>query len=191
MLAAAIRASLIEAGEPDTRLQAEPATTQQPGSSHKQQQESLPVSVSAASAQERQLISLSNQQQQTKKQQQEEQGLPNGHGQSAPSAFSAAAWQFGGMPSALQDTGSSMSTGQGVSELVYGHAGIAQFQGQMRPSWSSNALLQDCEQDADGIVSASSTPAGGETCSHVAVAQHLSSVSTNSWCLNCFRCSCI
>ncbi len=203
MLAAAIRASLVEAGEPDTSMQSASASSphQQPhaaGTLKDQQQDSLLVPVPSSSVTQQAAGSLQDQQQlqgqrqqqyggqpqqqqhhqhsQQQQQQQQQygqqqqqqqaghdhqqQGLPHGLGVS--SGFDAAAYQFGGMAAALQGTALSKGQSQGSSQQ-----GLEQAKGiQMRPSWSSSALMQAECGEAEPLVSAASTPADG-TCSFV------------------------
>ncbi len=185
MLAAAIRASLIEAGEPDTSVQSASASSpnQQPHAADRlkdQQQDSLPVPVPSSSVTQQAAGSLQDQQQlqghrqqqygqqqqdqqrqyhqhsQQQQQQQQpghhhqQQGLPDELG--VTSGFDAAAYQFGGMAAAP-----SKGQSQGSSQQ-----GLEQARGtQMRPSWSSSALMQaECEE-AEPLVSAASTPVDG------------------------------
>ncbi len=202
MLAAAIRASLIEAGEPDTSMQSASASSphQQPhaaGTLKDQQQDSLLVPVPSSSVTQQAAGSLQDQQQlqgqrqqqyggqpqqqqhhqhsQQQQQQQQQygqqqqqqpghdhqqQGLPHRLGVS--SGFDAAAYQFGGMAAALQGTALNKGQSQGNSQQ-----GLEQAKGiQMRPSWSSSALMQAECGEAEPLVSAASTPADG-TCSFV------------------------
>lgn len=173
MLAAAIRASLIEAGEPDTSQQAECATSSHqpdsqpsPSDHDRQQQDGMPLSspsVAAAALQQPYADQHQPSHSQQQRQQQHQQALPNGHG--LASSFSAAAYQLGNMASALQDTASTSAAGQGNAHRDSGKVGTAELAGHMRPSWSTTALLhmdgQRDHQDGDGLVSASSTPAPG------------------------------
>ena len=192
MLAAAIRASLIEAGEPDTSMQSASATSphQQPHATDRlmdQQQDSLPVPVPSSSVTQQAAGSLQDQQQlqgerqqqyggqqqhhqhsQQQQQQQQQygqqlrpghdppqQGLPDRFG--VTSGFDAAAYQFGGIAAALQGTAPSKGQSQGSSQQ-----GLEQARGmQMRPSWTSNALMQGGYEEAEPLVSAASTPVDG------------------------------
>lgn len=188
MLAAAIRASLIEAGEPDTSVQSASAT-----SSHQEahaadrledwQQDSLLVPMpsssvtrqSAGSLQDQQLLQGQRQQQnglqqqdqqrwyhqhsQQQQQQQpghhQQQDMPDGLG--VTPGFAAAAYQFGGMAAELQGTAPSKGENQGSFQQ-----GLEQARGmQMRPSWSSSALMQAEYEEAEPLVSAASTPVDG------------------------------
>ena len=174
MLAAAIRASLIEAGEPDTSQQADPATSsQQPATSSDQaddqrqqlQTDSLPTSSSSLPQQESSLLQDRYHQQQHQKQDSQEQdaqqqqqqhmqqGRPYGNG--ITSGFSAAAWQSTGMASAVQGSAAGVDDTQGRAA----EQGLGQGRAlHMRPSWSSNALTHQVGQAAEPLVSASSTP---------------------------------
>ena len=189
MLAAAIRASLIDAGEPDTSMQSASATSphHQPHATDRlmdQQQDSLPVPVPSSSVTQQAAGSLQDQQQllgerqqqyggQQQQQQQQQYGQQQRPGHDPPqqglldrfgvtSGFDAAAYQFGGMAAALQGTAPSKGQSQGSSQQ-----GLEQARGmQMRPSWSSHALMQGGYEEAEPLVSAASTPADG-TCSFV------------------------
>ncbi|DBB11274.1 TPA: hypothetical protein ACH3X3_006710 [Trebouxia sp. C0006] len=184
MLAAAIRASLIEAGEPDTSMQSASATSphHQPHATDRlmdQQQDSLPVPVPSSSVTQQAAGSLQDQQQllgerqqqyggQQQQQQQQQYGQQQRPGHDPPqqglldrfgvtSGFDAAAYQFGGMAAALQGTAPSKGQSQGSSQQ-----GLEQARGmQMRPSWSSNALMQGGYEEAEPLVSAASTPVDG------------------------------
>ena len=195
MLAAAIRASLIEAGEPDTSVQSASASSprQTPHAADRpkdQQQDSLPVPVpsssvtqqAAGSLQDQQQLQVQRQQQYDGQQQQQhhqhsqqrqqqqrpqqpghdhqQQGLSDGFG--VTSGFDTAAYQFGGMAVALQGMACSRGQSQGSFQQA-----LEQARGtQMRPSWSSSALMQAECGEAEPLVSAASTPADG-TCSFV------------------------
>lgn len=173
MLAAAIRASLIEAGEPDTSRPADPATSsQQPATSSDQaddqtqqlQTDSLPTSSSSLPQQESSLLQDHNHQQQHQKQdsqqpdqQQQQQRMQQGqpYGNGITSGFSAAAWQSTSMASAQQDPAAGVDDTQGRAA----EQGLGQGRPMhMRPSWSSNALMHQVGQAAEPLVSASSTP---------------------------------
>lgn len=193
MLAAAIRASLIEAGEPDTSVQSASATSphQEPHAADRlkdQQQDSLPVPVPSSSVTQQAVGSLQDQQQldghkqqhngqqqqqqhgqqrqyhQHSQQQQQQpghdhqqQGLPDGR--AVTSGFDAAAYQFGGKAAALQGTAPSKGLSQGRYQQ-----GLEQARGtQMRPSWSSSALMQGEDKEAEPLVSAASTPVDGNS----------------------------
>ena len=167
MLAAAIRASLIEAGEPDTSAVTPPSASQQPALAptptnnnkqhHQQQQQQQQAGLQAtpstyaspfqAPAAEQQ--SLQQAAQQTRQQQQqwgqkhqlrfEEDELPNGH--SFAPEQDLAAVQSRERASALHDTGSTGMAGQGTSPWGSGQTPNGLPGGQLRTARSSDGVV--------------------------------------------------
>ena len=190
MLAAAIRASLIEAGEPDTSHQTPPSASSQPGPSpaphnidstqyqqdqqkqHQHQQQagsSLPASTFASPFQR------PEQQQQGKQGQHQGQGQQQGQGQrhqlrfqekqlpngdGLPSEHTAAALQFGDLAAALQDTESAGAQVQGNSEWGTRQVSGALPEGQLRSAKSSDGVMGRGSQDGSADT-ASPSGAGG------------------------------
>ena len=171
MLAAAIRASLIQAGEPDTRQPAGSATTSRQHHQHHakpgpdcQQPDSLPASQSATTTP----CPASSLDPSLHSQQQQLQGwdVLNGHGmhqgKSPTPAFSDGAWEFGGTAS-MQNTASSTFTGQSSLQQASEQTRLQQGPGQsagereIQSPWSAALHSHDTQPP-----SATGTPADGE-----------------------------
>ena len=179
MLAAAIRASLIEAGEPDTSHQTPPSASSQPGPSptphkntqhqqddhHQQQQQQeagfpLPASTSASPFQRPEQQQLGKQQGLRHQLRFQEDQLPNGDG--LPSEHNAAASQFGHLAAALQDTESAGAHGQGSPQWNTTQVSGALPEGQLRSAKSSDGVMGRGSQDGSSE-SASPSAAGDRT----------------------------
>ena len=151
MLAAAIRASLIEAGEPDTSVAAQPTTSQHgcdssptPNKQHhqQQQQQALPQAFPFQTSQPEQQSQQQQQQTQQEHQHQlrfQEKDLPNRHG--LPPEHDSAAEQFRDSTAVMQETGSAGMVGQGSSQQGSRQASNALPGGQLRTAWSSDAVV--------------------------------------------------
>lgn len=164
MLAAAIRASLIEAGEPDTSAATPPGASQQRDSApppikqhHHQQPEqqagsqappSAHVSPFQTSSVERQLqqqlpAQEPRQHQKPKGKQHQlrfrEEEMLNGHG--FPPEHDSAAMLVNDSAAAMQETGSGGMLEQGISQRVSRQASNALPGGQLRTAWSSDGVV--------------------------------------------------
>lgn len=156
MLAAAIRASLIEAGEPDTSIAAPPNTSQQHDSTptpdkhlqQQQQQQQAGPQASPFQTSEREQQSQQQQPAQPRRQQQKQKGqhqlrfqkedLPDGHG--LPLQHDSALEQFRDSAAVMQDTGSVGVVGQGTSQRGSRQACSVLQDGQLRTAWSSDGI---------------------------------------------------
>lgn len=158
MLAAAIRASLIEAGEPDTSIAAPPSTSQQrdststPDKQHHQQQQQQQLAGPQVSPfqtsqpeqqlQQQQPAQHCRQMQKQKVQQHQlrfqEKELPDGH--YLPLQH-ASAEQFRDSAAGMQDTGAVGMVGQGTPQGSSRQASNALPGGQLRTAWSSDVIV--------------------------------------------------
>lgn len=157
MLAAAIRASLIEAGEPDTSAAAPSDTSQQrdstptPNKLHQQQQQQQaglqvsPFQMSQPEQQSQQQQQPAQQFRQQHKQKEQQyqlrfqEELPDGHGHCLE--HESATEQFRELAAGMQEPGSVGMVGQGTSQQGSRQASDALPGGQLRTAWSSDGVV--------------------------------------------------